>query len=147
MALSAMVPPINEDCSNLHELPTLHLTMGDGKHLTLPPSAYVMRITGGVLEAQNVWDILFFKPKIHKVDMCMPAFMQMDMPSEHGMLWILGMPFFRYYHSSFDRKNRAMHFARAGPGCEPHPLVNGNRSASLLATNTQADFEPFDVDL
>merc|ERR1719213_1069918 len=141
-----MIPAINEDCSNLNELPTLHLTMGDGKKFELPPNAYVMRIKGGVLEAGSVWDILFFKPKVQKVDMCMPAFMQMDMPSEHGNLWILGMPFFRYYHTSFDRKTKAMHFAAAGPGCEPLPLTgkDANRTALLQSNNLD---QPFDVDL
>lgn len=147
MKLSMMIPPIQEDCSNLHDLPTLHLSMGDGNQFTLPPSAYVMRIKGGTLQANSVWDILFFKPKVRKQNMCMPAFMQMDMPSDEGLLWILGMPFFRYYHTSFDRKNKAMHFANAGPGCEPTPLT-GNHSASLLTMQTNAaDFEPFDVDL
>jgi len=143
--LSAAVPSIAEDCSNMHLLPTLHFTMGDGKHFTLPPSAYIMRLTGATVEASNIWDVLFFKPKIKKLNTCMPAFMQMDMPSEHGMLWILGMPFFRHYHSSFDRVNKEMHFAKAGPGCEPQPLVL-NKTA-LIATPSVGDFEPFDVDL
>jgi len=145
VALSAQIPPINEDCSNLHELPTLHLSMGDGKHFTLPPAAYVMRVTGGVMEANNIWDFLFFKPKIRKVNMCMPAFMQMDMESEQGPMWILGMPFFRYYHSSFNRVTREMHFATAGPNCEPLPYV-ANQTA-LLDTQKAEDFLPFDADI
>merc|ERR1719321_1805557 len=60
MQLSEMVGPINEDCSNLKELPTLHFTLGDGRSFTLPPGAYVMRINGAVMEADSVWDVLFF---------------------------------------------------------------------------------------
>merc|ERR1712060_840320 len=41
--LSAQIPPIAEDCSNLHELPTLHFVVG-GNRLSLPPQAYVMRV-------------------------------------------------------------------------------------------------------
>merc|ERR1719421_2661283 len=147
MQLSEMVGPINEDCSNLQDLPTLHFTLGDGQPFTLPPAAYVMRIHGAVLEASHVWDLLFFKPKIKKVNMCMPAFMQLDMMSQFGPVWIMGMPFFRYYHSSFDRKNKQMHFASAGPGCRAEPYndftrsqrINGGKgtnSTSFLATRT-----------
>jgi len=93
MQLSEQIPPIKEDCSNLHEMPTLLLEI-DGHKFDLPPEAYIMRVTGATLEADSVWDVLFFKPKIRKLDMCMPAFMQMDMMSQNGPVWILGMPFF-----------------------------------------------------
>jgi len=144
MELSKQIPPINEDCSNLHALPTLHFNMG-GKDFELPPQAYVMRITGATMEANNVWDILFFKPKVRKLNMCMPAFMQMDMMSEHGPIWILGMPFFRYYHTSFDRRDQKMHFATAGPGCEPLPF---NKTGTVFlqgAPGVEDAFAPMDV--
>jgi len=149
VALSAQLPPINEDCSNLHELPTLHFGL-NGEDYTLPPSAYVMRIKGGILEANNVWDILFFKPKLTKINMCMPAFMTMDFEDEHGPMWIMGMPFFRYYHSSFNRDKREMHFATAGPKCEPQPfeLAKHNHTALIdTRDKNHADFQAFDVDL
>jgi len=151
--LSSHIPQIAEDCSNMHELPTLHFSL-EGEDYTLPPSAYVMRVKGGILEAKNVFDILFFKPKLTKVNMCMPAFMTMDFEDEHGPMWIMGMPFFRYYHSSFNRKDREMHFATVGPDCEPKPfkLAKNNlakNGTTLLDTRdkTHADFQPFDVDL
>jgi len=144
MQLSNQIQPINEDCSNLHELPTLHFNIG-GKEFELPPQAYVMRITGALMEANNVWDILFFKPKLRKLNMCMPAFMQMDMMSQHGPIWILGMPFFRYYHTSFDRQAQHMHFATAGPGCEPLPFKT-NGTAFLQGTpGAEEAFKPMDV--
>jgi len=150
VALSAHMPAINEDCSNLHELPTLHFAL-NGEDYTLPPSAYVMRVKGGLMEANSVWDILFFKPKVSKMNMCMPAFMQMDMEDQHGKMWIMGMPFFRYYHSSFNRKNKEMHFAAAGAGCEPKPfqLAHLANRTGLLDTRSKshADFQPFDADL
>jgi hypothetical protein len=150
MQLSDMVGPINEDCSNLKELPHLHFNLGDGEIFTLPPAAYVMRINGAVMEAESIWDLLFFKPKMRKVNMCMPAFMQLDMISQFGPVWILGMPFFRYHHTSFDRVNKQMHFAKAGPKCnpEPYPSQKGN-ATSFIATRTYSgiDFEPNDVDI
>lgn len=145
MQLSTQLPPIKEDCSNLDDLPTLHLVI-DGTDFELPPQAYVMRITGAVLEAEDIWDILFFKPKIRKVDMCMFAFMQMDMISEHGPVWILGMPFFRYYHTTFDREKKEMRFARAGPNCEPEPF-KVDKTESLLAMEQRITRTPMDVNV
>jgi len=144
MQLSQQMPPIKEDCSNLHELPTMYFDI-DGIEFALPPQAYVMRITGALMEANDIWDILFFKPKLRKLDMCMPAFMQMDMMSERGPVWILGMPFFRYYHTTFDRVNEAMHFAVAGPDCEPRPFKS-NHSTSLISFSAQ-DSLPLDVEI
>lgn len=156
MQLSEQIPPINEDCSNLHELPTLHFQI-DGNNFELPPQAYVMRVTGATLEANDIWDILFFKPKIRKVNMCMPAFMQLDMMSQFGPVWILGMPFFRYYHTTFDRVSQTLRFATAGPGCEPLPYVkNGspkqtgqtsNHTESLLGVHKGEAMQPMDVDI
>lgn len=117
-ALTPLLDKIKEDCSNLHELPMLYLTMGDHT-FALPPKAYVMRITGAVLEADNVWDVLFFKPKIKKIDICLPGFMQLDKISDYGPVWILGMPFLRYYYTTFDRTNKQLHFARASKTCDP----------------------------
>jgi len=145
MQLSQQIPQIKEDCSNMHELPTLHF-MIDGQPFELPPQAYVMRVTGATLEANDIWDLLFFKPKIRKLDMCMPAFMQMDMMSQFGPVWILGMPFFRYYHTTFDRKNEVMRFARAGPDCEPLPYSK-NKTESLLAIDHSLDMKPMDMEV
>jgi len=140
MQLSAQLEPIKEDCSNLHELPTLHFNI-DGTDFTLPPEAYVMRVTGAVMEADSIWDILFFKPKLRRVNMCLPAFMQIDMNSQHGPVWILGMPFFRYYHTIFDRTRERMYFALAGEDCKPLPFKNNGTHASskeaLLAVRAQ----------
>jgi len=143
MQLSRQIEPIMEDCSNLHQLPTLRFNI-DGTEFTLPPQAYVMRVTGAVMEADSIWDILFFKPRLRKINMCMPAFMQIDMMSQHGPVWIMGMPFFRYYHTTFDRTTKEMLFARAGPDCQPRPYHNGT-DAELLAFGSE-DQAPMDMD-
>jgi hypothetical protein len=144
MQLSKQIPRIMEDCSNIHELPTLHFNI-DGHDFELPPQAYVMRMTGAMMEANEIWDILFFKPKIRKLDMCMPAFMQMDMMSKAGPIWILGMPFFRYYHTTFDRKKEEMRFSVAGPDCQPKPFKS-KHSQSLISFSAR-DNEPLDVEV
>jgi len=146
MALSEQVGPIHEDCSNLHELPMLKFTLGD-KHFELPPHAYVMRIQGAVMQANNIWDVLFFKPQIKKVNMCMPAFMQIDMNSQMGPVWILGMPFFRYYHTSFDRTNKQMHFGSAGNKCEVMPHSANKTALLAMGVNRAEDFDATDIDI
>jgi len=144
MQLSQLIPQIAEDCSNLQELPPLLFNV-DGHDFELPPEAYVMRVTGALMEANSIWDLLFFKPKIRKLDMCMPAFMQMDMMSQHGPVWILGMPFFRHYHTTFDRVKRELRFAPAGPNCEPLPY-RANKTKSLLAL-ARRGLGPMDVEV
>lgn len=146
MQLSEQLKPIQEDCSNLHELPTLHFVL-DGTDFALPPEAYVMRITGATLEADDIWDLLFFKPKIRKIDMCMPAFMQIDMMSQHGPVWIMGMPFFRYYHTTFDREKEQMKFSVASETCEQEPFKPITKSESLLATSKGSLAGPMDIDV
>jgi len=146
MELSEQIGPIHEDCSNLHQLPMLKFKMGD-RDFELPPHAYVMRIKGAVMQANSVWDVLFFKPQLKKVDMCIPAFMQIDMNSQMGPVWILGMPFFRYYHTSFDRKTKQMHFATAGKDCEALPY-SGNKTALIsMGVHRVEDFEPTDIEI
>jgi hypothetical protein len=145
--LSEMVGEIKEDCSNLHELPALRFNL-DGNIFDLPPQAWVMRITGATMEADNIWDILFFKPKIRKLDICMPAFTEMNMESPNGPMWILGMPFFRYYHTTFDRKNQEMRFAKAGKHCEALPLKAKDGKKSLLSVTTDEEaMEPLSIDI
>mmetsp|Transcript_112774 Transcript_112774/g.297828 ORF Transcript_112774/g.297828 Transcript_112774/m.297828 type:complete len:424 (-) Transcript_112774:89-1360(-) len=146
MLLSEQIPPIKEDCSNLDDLPTLLLKL-DGHDLELPPEAYVMRVTGAVLTADDVWDVLFFKPRIRRLDMCMPAFMQIDMMSQFGPVWILGMPFLRYYHTTFDRERREMRLAAAGDSCEALPLHTGNGSAAMLQRGGRAVRAPMPVEV
>jgi len=126
MALSMVLPPIHEDCSNLDDLPDLAFML-DGNELLLPPEAYVLRLKGTLVEAQSVWDVLYFKPKVTHLDQCLPAFMQIDRTTQFGPLWILGMPFFRYFHSTFHinpekRDERTVLLAKAGEDCHPEKL-------------------------
>merc|ERR1719313_3212393 len=58
-----------------------------------------------------------------KLDQCMPAFMQIDRTTQFGPLWILGMPFFRFFHSSFhidpeNRENRTIYLMGADEECK-----------------------------
>lgn len=167
MRLSELIPQVKEDCSNLHQLPTLLFDLG-GHTFRLPPRAYVMKIQGDILQAKSVWDVLFFKPKIYHQKLCTPAFMQLDMMSRQGPVWILGMPFFRFYYTTFDRRRQELQFAEATRECEWEPYRdpvkqrNQSRSAAAqgllsvrtssspptaTATQDDLDFEPEIVDI
>ncbi|CAE7465657.1 PGA [Symbiodinium sp. CCMP2592] len=149
MELGRQIGKIEEDCSNLHELPNLKLNL-DGHELELPPQAYVMRVVGASVEADSIWDLLFFKPKIRKIDSCMPAFMEMDMKTQLGSVWILGMPFFRYYHTTFNRERQVMRFAKAGEDCQPKSLRardDGDKLFFAAAGASDAAYRPLDVNL
>ena len=51
-----------------------------------------------------------------------PRTKEMDMNTQLGPVWILGMPFFRYYHTTFNRDRQVMRFAKAGEDCQPKSL-------------------------
>lgn len=116
----ALKRKVKSDCSNLDELPTLFFEL-DGAEVVLPPRAYIFKVTENGSPA------------------CRGAFMKVDKESQFGEVFILGMPFLRYYFTVFDRANKQVHIARSTEDCKvaPHP--------SLLATNatvglTSADF-------
>merc|ERR1719174_2039165 len=98
--LSFLLPEVHSNCSNFADLPDLEFDVG-GHRLILPPETYVLRMSGTQVEADTVYDILHFKPKIRKVNECFPAFMPIDRRTKFGPLWILGMPFFRQFHVTF----------------------------------------------
>lgn len=121
--LAYLLPEVHANCSNFEEMPILELNLG-GHRVLLPPEAYVFRLTGTLVEAQSVWDILYFKPNINAVDECLLAFMPMDRRTEYGPLWILGMPFFRTYHVQFDSRaeERRVWLSNRDAECKPLPL-------------------------
>lgn len=132
----ALKAKVKSDCSNLDELPTLYFELA-GAEVILPPRAYIFKVKneeGG-----------------HH---CKGAFMKVDRESQFGEVFILGMPFLRYYFTVFDRANKKVHIARSTEDCKVA------KSMSLLSSNqsglsgrlglglTEADFnEPTEADL
>lgn len=86
---------VHEDCSNIEELPSLTFEI-DGQLISLPPDAYVGQIVGTVPEI-----LLPFMPNKAKHS-CDLLLMKQDSQTQFGPLWILGMPFFRHYYTTFD---------------------------------------------
>lgn len=118
-ALEPIFASIKKDCSNLDKLPDLTFRLGD-EDFVLPPAIYVMQLTYYEPKPQNVWENLFKPPELQAVTECVPSFMQMDKKTpNYGPVWILGMPFLRYYHTTFTRKPKGVQIAYADSKCEP----------------------------
>jgi len=128
-AIEQQTGVINEDCSNLHELPDIKFTL-EGLEVNLTPKMYVMNITadhqdiivryaeerfGGRSVAFNsIKEKL--KAKAYP-NVCMSTFMDLDLNSQYGPVFILGMPFFRQYYTIFDRKQQKIGFTEAKFPC------------------------------
>eukprot|EP00933_Yihiella_yeosuensis_P021000 TRINITY_DN1672_c0_g1_i1.p1 TRINITY_DN1672_c0_g1~~TRINITY_DN1672_c0_g1_i1.p1 ORF type:complete len:454 (-),score=86.63 TRINITY_DN1672_c0_g1_i1:154-1515(-) len=90
---------IKSDCSNINTLPEIGFNLGTAE-ITLPPKAWVFRGTSGG------------KPY------CKAAFMYIDKKSsQFGETFILGMPFFRYHFTIFDKEKNQFHIARSNKDC------------------------------
>lgn len=124
-ALERLLPAIEQDCSNLDQLPDLHITL-DGYALQLPPEAFTLRLQGSALEKVQALELLYFgKSKLtpgreitDREDVCTYAFQDMDFHTDYGPMWIMGMPFFRFFHTTFELNRR-------GPGNDRHVLLMG----------------------
>jgi hypothetical protein len=126
------VQTLQTDCTNLHELPDLVFELG-GQKFYLPADAYVAEVAGQVPKyLQSFVRLRHLKVgqndnATHDTDtgQCHILLMESFADSAHGPLWILGMPFFRRYYTSFhvgrDHDDRALYVAHAGPDCKPVP--------------------------
>lgn len=111
------------DCSNLDQLPDLVFKM-DGGEFRLPPQSYVGTI-GGVIP-QPLRTYFPKAPASGEFAACEILLSPIDAKTEDGPLWIVGMPFFREYYTTFDLgdnprdpKSRAIYTAPAGDNCNP----------------------------
>eukprot|EP00746_Dinoflagellata_sp_MGD_P077970 gnl/MRDRNA2_/MRDRNA2_31218_c0_seq1.p1 gnl/MRDRNA2_/MRDRNA2_31218_c0~~gnl/MRDRNA2_/MRDRNA2_31218_c0_seq1.p1 ORF type:complete len:501 (+),score=73.10 gnl/MRDRNA2_/MRDRNA2_31218_c0_seq1:70-1572(+) len=79
-------------------------------------------------------------------EMCMPAFFQIDVDTDHGSLtWILGMPFLRYYYTVFQRQPPTLHVALSTSTCSPvlkRTLVSDAPQDSAVTITTLAGVRP-----
>jgi len=107
-ALAAMTPlydAVDGDCTGYADLPDIKLKIGSHVFV-LPPSAYILQISSTISDGQT------FRT-------CLPAFMNVDMATDDGDVWILGMPFLRHFYTVFDREGPSIHVAEQGEGCKP----------------------------
>jgi len=141
-ALAPILSKIDPECKNLDTLPDITFNLGQ-ESFTLPPAIYVIKVTGYVEERQEVWDAMFGPPKLKAVTQCVPAFMEINMMAkEHGPVWILGMPFLRFYYTVFQRDPKSLHIAYATAECNPSgdPAAiysfTGNMTTTIFANTT-----------
>ena len=91
---------VNPDCSNLRELPPITFELA-GRAFALPPEAYVLNVSGQVLNdspvLRSLHEFVGATPK------CVLAIGALDLPGEHANTWILGDAFLRTWYSLYDR--------------------------------------------
>merc|ERR1719321_923585 len=73
-----------------------------------------------IVRKKSVWNNIFQPTEVVK-ERCVPAFMTINKNSAYGPVWILGMPFLRYYYTIFDRTNKKVHISEASESCQPSP--------------------------
>jgi hypothetical protein len=122
---------VKQDCSNIHTLPVLTMKL-DGVEIELPPRAYVIQNKRSVGHNSSAWDWLYPGSRYDRGSECFAAFMHIDKRSQLGPVWILGMPFLRYYYTVFDRSWKKIHIAEATLECE----VDAGNSSSWWNMST-----------
>lgn len=136
--IKADIGEVKPDCSNLHTLPNLQMQLGNTL-LELPPEAYVMKVKKDKSRQppNSLWDLVTID-KSEATHHCSLAFMEMNKSSQHGNVWILGMPFLRYYYTVFDRNEKAVSFARADKACSI-PQDSGFQQAKVAPQKPAGD--------
>lgn len=123
------------NCDDLSNLPDLEFTLG-GVELSLPAESYMGTAYGELTE--DAKDFLpNYTQSLQATQLCQPLIMRLDVDTENGPQWILGMPFFRQYYTNFvfSEELAAMNisFSEADDACEPglSPADTNLRIASL----------------
>jgi len=134
--ISREMDKLNWDCSNLHEMPDLRFKMGD-EEFVLPPESYIGDTFGELPGFMRP----FFRTLTHKPT-CQLLLMSINAESIHGPLWIIGMPFFREYYTTFslgtNRSERAIYTAPASQDCNPEsPVGAGQLHKHVTPRNDQ----------
>lgn len=94
-AVSLALQEFEDPCGNVDQLPDLVFNLGGVRHV-LPAHSYVAEVEG---EAP-AWMRPFLPSPM--VMTCSLLFMVEDVMTTSGPLWIVGMPFFREYYTTFD---------------------------------------------
>lgn len=92
---------LHADCSNMNDMPILTFSVG-GHTLSLPPDAYIGRVVGEVARGPAGFLSLPALPPGREHSSCRLLMMEQDSDTQFGPMWILGMPFFRKYYTTFD---------------------------------------------
>jgi len=138
------------NCSNLWELPSIKMKLG-GQEVVLPPDSYIAEVADSAevpsylqsfvrlrhldelgpardqgsqkLGSQRGSEVL--GPRRQRPgSTCNLMVMETRASTDHGPLWILGVPFFRQFYTTFEfsgrsNENRTVHIAKASDTCHP----------------------------
>jgi len=140
--LESIMSRANSDCSNLQDFPDLVFDMG-GHTFSLPPDAYVAEVVGTVPNYLEGYVKIRprqipFEPRTR----CQLLLMESYASTTYGPLWILGVPFFRKYYTTFhigkSHSERSLFVAPASKDCKPltnqAALYTSSRSTPRLKT-------------
>lgn len=126
-ALRGHLRMMNVDCSNLDTLPSLTFNLG-GQEFSLPPDAYIAKVTGNAMSAHEEHTVSgnFHAERVPLTfggGDCELSVMGSSSYTNWGPLWILGMPFFRKYYTTFevgkDYSERGLWVTPASANCTP----------------------------
>lgn len=111
-------------CDDISAYPRLEFTLG-GNSYVLPPEAYIFEVEQ---EVQEPGESLFrWRHWVAPVPLCTLGMITMDMTTSAGPLWIMGMPFFREYYTTFhlgdNETDRSLYTAPASEECTPALLA------------------------
>lgn len=126
-AISAEVN-LSQNCEGIENLPNLEFRFGEDKFqktFTLPPSAYVVKLTGQA-DTTSIFEWWMGNRKVENTVMCSLAFMPMDTADQKwGPVYIFGMNFLRYYKTTYVRENQhcppKMYFNEVDHNCRNIP--------------------------
>jgi hypothetical protein len=117
---------LNGDCGRLDELPDLVFNLG-GSEFSLPPESYIGQVVGDIPPALQ--EILHFKSlSFDSTSSCQPLIMTVDAYTQFGPMWILGLPFFRRYYTTFVQNG--------------HPETKGGSSSEVFIARADKDCRP-----
>lgn len=141
--VEAAFKKLNGDCSRLDELPDLTFELG-GHKFSLPPESYIGQVVGDIPPALQ--EILHFKSlTFDSTSACQPLIMTVDAYTQFGPMWILGLPFFRRYYTTFVQNGlpdstkggaSEVFIARAGENCTP--TAKPDKASLLTSSNSSA---------
>jgi len=111
------------NCSRLDSLPDLVFEM-NGMRFSLPPDSYVSEVKGNM--PSYLQSFVSVRTLSRFTGQCQLVLMESFAESAYGPLWILGVPFFRKYYTTFSigntKKDRSIFVASASEDCEPVSL-------------------------
>jgi len=117
------VQKLHTNCSNIADLPHLEFEL-DGELFSLPPDAYILQASSSIPSYLTN----FVRTRSLRSDgfgrsHCELAVLETYSTGQFGPLWILGVPFFRNFYTTFSvgetKEDRALFLAHAGPDCYP----------------------------